>query len=59
MVGWRASVRYDEGAHGCDALPDKDAAEGRRRDGVCVLAYNLTRVMNIVGIKPLIATIGT
>src|SRR5919197_910374 len=21
-----ASVRYDEGAHGCDALPDKDAA---------------------------------
>jgi transposase len=29
----RASVRYDEGAHGCDALPDKDTAEGRRRDG--------------------------
>jgi hypothetical protein len=24
-----------------------------------VLAYNLTRVMNIVGIKPLIAAIGT
>jgi transposase len=26
---------------------------------LCVLAYNLTRVMNIVGIKPLIAAIGT
>jgi transposase len=25
---------------------------------LCVLAYNLTRVMNIVGIKPLIAAIG-
>jgi transposase len=26
---------------------------------LCVLAYNLTRVMNIVGIKPLIAAIGS
>jgi transposase len=26
---------------------------------LCVLAYNLTRVMNIVGIKPLIAALGT
>jgi transposase len=26
---------------------------------LCVLGYNLTRVMNIVGIKPLIAAIGT
>jgi transposase len=26
---------------------------------LCVLAYNLTRVMNIVGVKPLIAAIGT
>jgi transposase len=25
---------------------------------LCVLAYNLTRVMNIVGVKPLIAAIG-
>ena len=25
---------------------------------LCVLAYNLTRVMNIVGIKPLMAAIG-
>jgi len=27
--------------------------------GLSVLAYNLTRVMNIVGIKPLIAAIAT
>jgi hypothetical protein len=27
------------------------------RDGLSVLAYNLTWVMNIVGIKPLIAAI--
>ena len=53
----RASVRHDQGAHGRDALPDEDAAEGRHRDGAHVLAYNLTRVMNIVGIKPLMAAI--
>ena len=29
----RASVRYHEGADGCDALPDEDLAEGRDRDG--------------------------
>ena len=29
----RASVRHDEGAHGCNALPDEDSAEGRHRDG--------------------------
>src|ERR1700722_10567703 len=30
---WRESVRYHEGADGCDALPDEDLAEGRDRDG--------------------------
>ena len=29
----RASVRHDQGAHGGDALPDEDAAEGCQRDG--------------------------
>ena len=29
----RAPIRYDEGADGCDALPDEDPAEGRHRDG--------------------------
>ena len=29
----RASVRHDEGAHGCDALPDQDTSEGRSRNG--------------------------
>src|SRR5262245_61578900 len=29
----RAPLRHDQGAHGRDALPDKDTAESRRRDG--------------------------
>ncbi len=29
----RASLRHDQGAHGRDALPDANAAEGRDRDG--------------------------
>src|SRR5438874_11216862 len=29
----RTSVRHNEGAHGCDALPDQDTPEGRRRNG--------------------------
>ena len=45
----RASLRHAQDADGRDALPDEDAAEGRDRDGAHVLAYNLTRVMNIVG----------
>jgi hypothetical protein len=40
-----------------NALSDEDAAEGGDRDALHVLAYNLTRVMNIVGIKPLLAAI--
>ena len=44
----RACVRHDQGAHGGDALPDEDAAKGCQRNGPQLLAYNLTRVMNIV-----------
>src|SRR4029077_7584114 len=29
----RAPLRHDQGAHGRDALPYKDTAESRRRDG--------------------------
>jgi hypothetical protein len=32
----RGSIRHHQGAHGCDALPDEDAAEGRYRDGARV-----------------------
>ena len=40
----RASVRHDEGAHGCDALPHKDAAESCRRDGAeCARLQSDTR----------------
>jgi hypothetical protein len=38
-------------------LPDEDVAEGHGRDGIARSAYNLTRVISIVGIKPLIAAI--
>jgi hypothetical protein len=53
----RASVWHHQSSHGSDALPDEDAAEGHSGDGLAVLAYNLTRAMNIVGIKSLIAPI--
>jgi hypothetical protein len=53
----RAPVRHYEGSHGRDALPYQNAPEGSRRDGLSVLAYNLTRVMNMVGTKPLVAAI--
>ena len=35
----------------------KTSAEGRHRDGAAVLAYNLTRVMNIVGVENLLEAI--
>jgi hypothetical protein len=36
---------------------DEDAAAGLGRDGAARLAYNLTRVMNIVGSRLLITAI--
>ena len=44
-------------ADGRDALFDEDAAQGGDWMALHVLAYNLTRVMNIVGIKPFLAAI--
>jgi hypothetical protein len=52
------AIRYDEGADGHDALFDKDLPQVATEMALAVLAYNLTRVMNIVGIKPLIAAVG-
>ena len=51
----RAPVWHHQGPDGRHSLPDEDAAKGRHRDGLHVLAYNLTRVMNIMGIQPLVA----
>ena len=51
----RASVRHDEGAHGRDALLMKRLPKVATEMALHVLAYNLTRVLNIVGVKPLIA----
>jgi hypothetical protein len=42
---------------GCHALLDEDATEGCHRDGVAVLAYTLTRVLNIFGVKPIMAAV--
>jgi hypothetical protein len=52
----RASVRDPESENGSDALSDENVAEGRDRHGVeCMLAYDLTRLINIVGVCSLIA----
>jgi hypothetical protein len=53
----RASVWHAEDADGADALSDEDAAQSGDRDGVARARLHLTRVMNIVGIKPLLAAI--
>jgi hypothetical protein len=48
------------GLNGGDALSDRNASESSGRNGaLSVLAYNLTWVMNIIGIKPLITAIAT
>jgi Transposase DDE domain len=51
----RTSLRHIEDEDGGDPLPDETSAQSRHRDGV--LAYNLTRVMNIMGIQPLMTAI--
>jgi hypothetical protein len=49
---------YNESSHGRDTLPDEATSQRRRRNGsACILAYNLTRVMNILGKQALIAAI--
>jgi hypothetical protein len=46
-----------KGAHGRNSLPDEDASQGRHRDGVVVLTYNLTRILNIVAVPALLEAI--
>jgi hypothetical protein len=53
----RASVRHDEGPHGATHFVTKTLPKVAAEMALSVLAYNLTRVMNIVGTKPLIAAI--
>ena len=53
----RASLRHDQGPDGSNPLPDEDAARVAAEMALHVLAYNLTRVMNIMGTKPLMAAI--
>jgi hypothetical protein len=43
--------------HGSDTFSHQNAAKSSAEMALSVLAYNLTRLMNIVGIKPLIAAI--
>jgi hypothetical protein len=52
-----ASVRHDEGPHGSDALLTKTLPKIAAEMAFSALAYNLTRVINIVGTKPLMAAI--
>ena len=54
----RASIRYDEGTGGRDALLMKTMPNVATEMALSVLAHSLTRVMNIIGVKPLIAAIG-
>ena len=43
---------------GLNPLPDQDAESGESTEmSLHVLAYNLKRVMNILGVKPLIQAI--
>src|SRR6266436_740781 len=53
----RASVRHTEDADGCNTLSNEAVANVATEMTLNVLAYNLTRVMNIVGIKPLLVAI--
>ena len=49
---------HAEDEDGGNALYDEASAQGATEMALHVLAYNLTRVMNIMGIQPLMAAIG-
>ena len=49
-----ASLRHDQGSHGRDPLPVKTLKRVSTEMALHVLAYNLTRAMNILGTGPLI-----
>jgi hypothetical protein len=50
-----SSSRFCTSENGNDTLSDENVAEGRDRRALSVLAYNITRVINIVGVFSLIA----
>ena len=54
----RASLRPDQGPDGSTPPPNEDDANATEM-ALHVLAYNLTRVMNIMGIQPLMAAMRT
>jgi len=53
----RTSLRHSENANGSDALLDESLPKVASEMALHVLAYNLTRVMNIIGAQQLIAAI--
>src|SRR5512139_1583767 len=55
----RTSVRHHEGAHWATRFLTQTLQKVATEMALSVLAYNLTRVINIVGLKPLIAAIAT
>ena len=53
----RTSVRHEEGPHGSTHFLAKTLPKVAAEMALSVLAYNLTRVINVVGTKPLMAAI--
>ena len=53
----RASLWHDQILDGIDALPDPGLPSVSTEMSLHVLAYNLKRMMNIFGVKPLIEAI--
>ena len=48
----------DEDADGCDALSDRETAARCDRNGIArARSYNITRELNIIGIKPMLAAV--
>ena len=48
-------LRHDQGSDGRNPLPDETLPRVAAEMALHVLAYNLTRVMNIMGTQPLLA----
>ena len=53
----RASIRHDQVLDGGNALSHETAAESGNRDGA--LAYNMKRVMAIIGVAGLLEALAT
>jgi hypothetical protein len=53
----RACIRRDKSLDGIDSLPDENAQEREHRMALHVLAYNMKRVMLILGVGGLMEAI--